>query len=110
MKKRQKTYFSDFEEDFARTKAYLLDEMKERELVEITVSEAERDLGSSYFYCWACGEVGEKGESEPVCGKNCDDYEPRNGKSGCCKHRGFCYIPGKEFILHIDGTLTNVDI
>ncbi len=26
-------------------------------------------------------------------------------KYGCCKHRGFCYEPGKEFILNINGKL-----
>ncbi len=44
-------------------------------------------------------------EGEP-CGKECGDYEPRNGKSGCCRFRGYCYEAGPEFKLSIDGKLT----
>jgi hypothetical protein len=42
------------------------------------------------------------------CGKVCDEYEPRNGKSGCCKHMSFCYEPGREYLLTIDGRLTEI--
>lgn len=100
--KKQKLYFSSIIEDMAYTKEYLIDEMKERELTAIEVNLVKRELETDYFYCHEFGDFGEVGES---CGKICDKYSPRNGKSGCCKHRGFCYIPGKEFILTIDGKL-----
>ncbi len=35
------------------------------------------------------------------CGKSCDGYEPRNGKSGRCKHHSHCYEPGEEVVITI---------
>jgi len=104
--KKDKLYFSEeINEEMAYTKSYLIDEMRDRELTEIKVSEAIRELKTDYYYCKAIGEVGMRGKDYEPCGKECDLYEPRNGKSGCCRHRGFCYEPGKEFILKIDGRL-----
>lgn len=107
--KKQKVYFSDIDETYAWF-AYpldcILDEMKDRGLTEIEVSEAERESDPDYFYCKAAGEVFIKPPEGEPCGKECPDYNPRNGKSGCCKFRGYCYTPGKNFILTIGGKLT----
>jgi len=103
--KKQKLYFSDFDEERAYTLDYIIDEMKERELVECEVAVATRDTDKSYFFCRAVQEVCVKPPEGEPCGKECCDYEPRNGKSGCCKFRGFCYEPGKSFKLSIDGKL-----
>ena len=92
-------------EEMAYTKTYLIDEMKERGLFEVEVSIAVRELKTNYFYCRALGEVLIKGKGYDPCGKECDDYDPRNGKSGCCKHRGLCYIPGAKYRLTVDGKL-----
>lgn len=104
--KKQKLYFSDFDEERAYTLDYIIDEMKERELTECEVSIATRDTDKSYFFCRAVQEVCVKPPEGEPCGKECCDYEPRNGKSGCCKFRGYCYEPGKKFKLSIDGNLT----
>jgi len=104
--KKEKIYFSDIDGDYAHSIDYLIEEMKEQELEVIQVSEAERELATDYFYCKSIGEVFIKAPEGEPCGKECDDYEPRNGKSGCCKHRGFCYVPGKEFSLNVNGQLT----
>ena len=48
-----------------------------------TLFKAKRVVGSKYFFCQMAGQVGEKGQS---CGKQCKDYNPRNGTSGICKH------------------------
>lgn len=83
-----KCYFSNIEPEFCRTKQYLLDKMKDEEINELIVFEAKRITNDFMFYCrehMATGLVGDG------CGLNCEDYNPRNGKSGCCKHRGFCY-------------------
>lgn len=101
----KKYYFSNIDEENCWTKKYFLEEMKEQGLTELQVNLAERVLRTNYFFCKAVGLVGEKGNEFDLCGKNCDLYKPRNGKSGCCKHRGFCYEPGKEFILNINGKL-----
>lgn len=104
--KKEKFYFSELEEENAYSIEYLLEEMKEQELTEIDVSLSVRDLKSDYFYCKELNEVCDKPPDGEPCGKLCSDYLPRNGKSGCCKHYGFVYIPGKDFILNINGKLT----
>jgi hypothetical protein len=106
--KKQKLYFSDFDEEMSYTLDNIIEEMKERELTECKVFEAIRELKTHYFFCKAVQECCDKIDDNP-CGKNCNDYEPRNGKSGCCKHRGFCYIPGNEFKITIDGKLTTIN-
>jgi hypothetical protein len=58
-------------------------------LTEMQLYLAQREVSSHYFHCRHFGEVGEKSES--TCGKICKAYEPRNGKSGRCKHSGFTY-------------------
>jgi len=104
--KRTKLYFSDIEEDMAYTVEYLICEMKERNISELNVFIAEREIGVDHFFCKAIGKSGLKGEG---CGKECDMYWPRNGKNGCCRHWGFCYIPGREFVLSINSKLNKVD-
>ena len=105
--KKEKLYFSEeINEEMAYTKSYLIDEMKERELPEIKISEAIRELKTDYYFCKAVGEVGMSDKNHEPCGKECKNYDPRNGKNGCCNHRGFCYEPGKKFILKINGKLS----
>lgn len=105
--RKEKLYFSnEIDEEMAYTKSFLIEEMKERGLSEINISEAIRELGTDYFFCKAVGEVGMRGEAYEPCGKECKLYEPRNGKSGCCKHRGFCYVPSEEELtLKINGDI-----
>lgn len=104
--KTQKLYFcSKINEDFAYSKQFFLKKMKEQNLKELVISEAVRELRTDIFFCKAAGEAGERGDDYYSCGKLCKDYLPRNGKNGCCKHRGYCYSPGDEFILGIDGKL-----
>lgn len=50
---------------------------------------AERETNASYFFCKHFGECGDK--SEGGCGKRCEGYKPRNGKSGVCKHYGYTF-------------------
>jgi len=73
-----------------------LNNMKENDIEEMVVFEAVRQTGSDYFYCKFFKEVGEVGEG---CGKECEEYKPRNGKSGRCLHSGSIYEYGKQKIL-----------
>ncbi len=61
---------------------------KSDNLTEIEVIKAKRDTGQGYFFCKHFGSVGEVGQG---CGKSCEAYKPRNGKSGRCIHSGYCY-------------------
>jgi len=95
-----------WDNDNAYTKAFFIAEMKEYGLTEMEVRKAVREVGVNYFFCKTVGLVGERGADYESCGLNCSTYYPRNGKSGCCKHRGFCYLPSKEvYILDIKGKL-----
>ena len=104
--KKQKLYFSDFDEEKAYTLEYIIDEMKKREITECEVSVAIRDTAQNYFFCIAVQEVSTRPPEGEPCGKLCHDYKPRNGKNGCCKFRGYCYTPGDKFKLSINGKLT----
>lgn len=108
---KEKLYFSKaINEEICYAKSYLIDEMKERELSEIIVSEAVRELNIDYYFCNAVQKVYVKSPEGEPCGKKCKSYVPRNGKSGCCKHRGFCYEPGKKFILKVNGKIKNIKL
>jgi len=54
------------------------------------------------FYCRFFNTCGEKGCDFDKCGKECIEYDPRNGKSGCCKHysKRF-YEPGNKITLKL---------
>lgn len=55
---------------------------------EIELFEAKRAApNDQFFFCRHYGMTGEKGQ----CGRMCENYNPRNGKNGCCIHVGFLY-------------------
>ena len=84
----------------------LIKDMKSDGLEKIEIEEVSRDYHSGISYCKKDHEFYEKGYEDYPCGKKCDNYLPRNGKSGCCKHSRFTYSGfGKYFTLHVDGTL-----
>jgi len=57
--------------------------MKDLNIPKMPVYEAERMVGSGYFFCNYFDEIGEVGDG---CGKSCEGYEPRNKIKGICKH------------------------
>lgn len=97
--KKEKYYFENKDATNCYTEEYFQDKMRDNELTEISVLKAVpvKINFSEYIYCKEIGEVGEKSE----CGKNCPDYEPRNGKNGMCKHRGKLYELGDKVILKL---------
>ena len=110
--KKQKLYFSDFDEERTYTLEYIIDKMKEKKITECKVSVAIKDTAQSCFFCVAVQKVVavQKNSVRPPedesCGKLCCYYKPRNGKNGCCKSKNYRYIPGDKFKLSIDGKLT----
>ncbi len=63
----------------------------------VSVYRAKRITGTELFYCKAVSESYDKTQGE--CGKRCESYVPKNGKNGCCKHRGYCYEPDGDRIV-----------
>ncbi len=97
-----KYYFSDDWDDRCYTKDTLIDLMKtEWGIKELKIYPAIMMVKGDYFYCKKFREVGEVGEG---CGKECDKYEPRNGKNGRCRYSNNCYEPdyGNPEILIVD--------
>jgi hypothetical protein len=83
-----KLYFSEYDDEHCCDLAYHREYMEENEIKEMKLFEAKRDTGNDYFYCKKFQDIGEVSKS---CGKYCDAYKPNNGKSGRCKHYGYCY-------------------
>ena len=69
-------------------------------LHDLTLYEAERQDVDGFFWCREYEAPMDKNEGG--CGKDCEFYIPRNGKSGCCKHYSLkFYEPSdKVKILH----------
>ena len=95
-----KLYFETLDSEHCFSLEDIKDKMRADNIKTQTVYRAEIDKTvPDFFWCGAMGEVGEKGN----CGKQCEDYKPRNGKSGCCKHWGYLYNPNenKELIINL---------
>lgn len=75
--------------------------MIENGIKEMDVYLAKRETQSDCFYCKHFNEIGEK--SEGGCGKSCEAYKPKNGKSGACVHLGNMYEQtDKCYTLNLD--------
>lgn len=94
-------YFRNKESETCHSEAYFQELMKENGLTQVEVYKAEAIKNSmdalGYFYCTHFQAMGTKG----CCGKICDEYSPRNGKSGCCRHVGRMYWIGETVTLHL---------
>mgnify|MGYP000968237924 FL=1 len=89
---KSKLYFLTADAELCYKGEYLLEEAGVDELEVYSANPIKDD---SLFYCKEFESCGEKGE----CGKDCEGYEPRNGKSGCCKHLGQLYEHGDKVII-----------
>lgn len=85
-KESMKLYFETEDSEFAYQIEHF-DEVMERpfELFEAVPCKVE-----GFFFCKAVNGCAEEGE----CGRLCDDYDPCNGKSGMCRHKGRLYEKG----------------
>ena len=69
---------------------------------EIFLREAKRDFGSGFMWCKEDCECVESGDD--ICGRSCENYKPRNGKSGRCVHLDNTFTPiGEVLVLTEDG-------
>jgi hypothetical protein len=95
----KKLYFApSIDDERCYTLDSIVDQMKSYSLSETEIKSAVKDSSlSGYFYCKHYGSVGES--IEGACGKHCDGYSPRNGKSGNCRHKGSCYSQSDDTFL-----------
>jgi hypothetical protein len=97
MAKKNQLYFRREDDECCYGLKYQLERARDEGLSEVTLFTAEKEKIEGVFYCHAVGECGEEG----TCGKQCDDYAPKNGKSGMCKHKGMTYAPAEEVTFKI---------
>ena len=95
---KKQLYFKEFDSEMCYTKEYFVSYINEKGLKELEVYEAEKEKCSGVFWCKINFFYGD--DSAEYCGKQCDNYKPRNGKSGCCKHyTTTLYTKGKKIKL-----------
>ena len=91
----KRLYFKTKDDEFCYTKEDILED---EGVTELEVYEAEREGMSDFFWCKEHSFCAERGMAD--CGRECNEYEPRNGKSGCCKHHtNQVYGYGKKVII-----------
>lgn len=78
-----KYYFRTEDDERCYTLDYHLANAKDEGLTEIELFEAIPEKVDGVFWCRAADECAEEG----YCGKQCEEYEPKNGKSGMCRHK-----------------------
>lgn len=91
-KTKMKRFYFQNEDD---ERCYPLSHFKEDDIIHLAIP----DKNDDYFWCRAVKEVGINRASTyniSICGNICPDYDPKNGKSGMCRHKGFCYTSSKE--------------
>ena len=84
--KRKKFYFQDSDSEMCYNEDYFQDIIHMNGMEEMEVFEAiPAIIGGGVFWCKEhlfCSD-----DSRDTCGRhNCDQYDPRNGKNGRCKH------------------------
>ena len=97
--KRQKFYFESIEHDVCHTEEYFQDLMMFGCATEVEVIEAILDLtGGGVFWCKVYSFCGD--DTSDSCGKQCEEYKPKNGKNGCCKHHtSWLFLHGDKVTL-----------
>lgn len=83
------SFFSKDDDEYCYKLKWHIDYMLKNEISELDLYLARRETDVPYFFCKHFYQVGDK--IEGGCGKMCEGYQPRNGKSGACRHYGNTY-------------------
>ncbi len=95
----EKYYFKNADDEHCRPLEFHLEIAKDEELNEIELFEAEKEIVEGMFFCKAVEEQTEEG----YCGKKCDEYSPKNGKTGMCKFKQkHFYSPSKKVTFKVN--------
>jgi hypothetical protein len=98
-----KLYFRNEDSERCHPLSYFKDEMKDAGITEMMVFEAKPDKSKDHFWCDAAGDA--CASDDTTCGRNCEDYEPCNNKSGKCKSKTHCFRPDKMKLIKQKGEL-----
>ena len=104
---KRKYYFRNEDCERCYTLDYHMEQARADGLTEIELFTAIPEKVKGIIWCKAVDECGEGG----CCGKQCEHYDPRNGKSGICKHQGKLYTPDEKvkFLVKCEGEKTKYD-
>ena len=83
-----KYFFETQDSEMCYTKEHFLNEMEDN-LTEMEVYPAKMIVGEPFAWCTELETSIETRKDD--CGKWCNDYAPRNGKNGRCKHSSNTY-------------------
>ena len=98
---KEQLYFELGNEEYCYPLEHFEDRINDGEK-EIHLVLAKRDFGSGHMWCKDMGEGIDRRDG--TCGKFCESYKPRNGKSGRCFYLDNSFIQiGKELLLTKDG-------
>lgn len=67
------------------------------EIDELEAYKAEKDTESGYAWCSEFCDIVER----RTCSKDCINYVPRNGKSGCCCNYKSTYDVGEKVVIKL---------
>lgn len=85
-----------------------LEVLREGVLTHVRLYPAVKEKGTGDFYCNEFDFVGNSRMASADyhrCGRACDAYAPRNGKSGRCRHSKAVYDTAPAVLLKRDGTV-----
>jgi len=97
---KRKLFFRNEDSERCHERKYFLSEMKDAHIYAMDVFMAVPDKSKEYFWCGAVDDVLFHFD-DIACGKDCVDYEPCNGRSGKCRFKTHCYIPGEKVMLSV---------
>lgn len=104
-----KYYFELGNEENCYPLDFFKDELKYHDDEKIMLRLAKREYHNGFYWCSKNGECGESGDG--ACGLECQDYKPRNGKSGrCVYHVNTSTETDEEFILTKEGLKSTLKI
>lgn len=90
--------FEDGEECYSED--YFQELMEANEDTEMEVFPAIKQRVAGIYWCKVHKFCGDKGDIEYSCGKECKEYDPRNGISGCCRYyETLLYYAGEKITL-----------
>lgn len=91
-------YFKDEESEICYGRKHWENIMEQQDVTELELREAIKSDIPGVFWCKKQEFSSDK--SEFHCGKQCSDYVPKNGVSGCCVHYStVLYECGEKIIL-----------
>jgi hypothetical protein len=94
----KRMYFEHKDSEFCFSKEYFIEKAKEAGLNEVELFLAEEEKIDGIFYCKEFQLITESG----ICGKCCENYNPRNGRSGICKSKSNAlFYPSEKIKIKI---------